>query len=95
MATLREIFSKRFIAIRPPLDYESCKYEDIDPKSIIHQGQLQYLYSTTILGDSWCMFNFLSFVQRSLSIFSSILSGCINSNIVWQARRYYWTLFIF
>ena len=69
MATLKEIFSKRFSAARSPLEYESYKYEEIDPKSIIHQGQLQYLYNTTILGDSWCMFGYSLFrTTKSLDI---------------------------
>ncbi len=52
------MFVKRFSGLKSPFDYETCKYEDIKPKSIIHQGYLQYLYSTNILGDSLCKFDF-------------------------------------
>jgi hypothetical protein len=59
METFKDIFSKRFSTLKPPFEYESYKYEDIQDKWIIYQGHLQYLYNTTILGDSLCMFDFL------------------------------------
>ncbi len=59
MGTLRDIISKRFSTSKSLLEYELYKYEDIQQKYIIHQGHLQYLHHTTILGDSLCMFDFL------------------------------------
>jgi hypothetical protein len=62
MGTLRDIISKRFSTSKTQFDYGLYKYEDIqNNKWIIHQGYLQYLYNTTILGDSLCMSNFLFF----------------------------------
>jgi len=94
MGTLRDIFAKRFSASKSPFDNELCKYEDIEQKSIIHQGHLQYLYNTTILGDSLCRLDFLFLRDKSFDFFSSNLSGCINSNIFGNNRRYDWSLFI-
>jgi hypothetical protein len=71
METLKDIFAKRFIGLKSPFDYETCKYEDIKSKSIIHQGHLQYLYSTNILGDSLCKFDFSVFFflkDKSLNV---------------------------
>ncbi len=61
MGTLKDIISKRFNNSKTPFYYELYKYEDIENKYIIHQGYLQYLYNTTILGDSLCRFLFLFF----------------------------------
>ena len=66
MGTLRDIFAKRFSASKSPFDHETCKYEEIEQKSIIHQGYLQYLYNTTILGDSLCKISFFIFPGKSI-----------------------------
>lgn len=55
MGTFKDIISRRFSTSKSPLDYQLYKYEDLKDKWIIYQGNLQYLYNTTILGDSNCM----------------------------------------
>jgi len=61
MEILKDKISKKFNNSKTPFDYELYKYEDIENKCIIHQGYLQYLYNTTILGESICMFLFRFF----------------------------------
>ena len=56
MSTFKDRFTRKFSLSKSSFDYELYKYEDIQDKSIIHQGYLQYLYNTNLLGDSSCMF---------------------------------------
>lgn len=67
MEAFRDIIAKTFTAWKSPLNYQSLKYEDIEQKSIIHQGHLQYLYHTTFLGDCLCKYN-LRFCSREENV---------------------------
>ena len=60
MGTFRDLLTKTFAVFKSPFNYESHKYEDIKQESIIYQGHLQYLYNTTMLGESNCKSHQLS-----------------------------------
>jgi hypothetical protein len=57
MGTIKVLLNRFSGSSRSSFEYESYKYEDIQSNWIIHQGYLQYLYSTRILNDSLCMFH--------------------------------------
>lgn len=68
MGTLKVLLTKISGNSKSLYEYESYKYEDIQSEWIIHQDYLQYLYNTTILGDSHCKFNWIFFQKIKILI---------------------------